>query len=145
MLSPSSKWFSWVDLSLDKLIDVHVVLARDLVSHHKLAAAFKNEVISCGRNEQSRLEKPVSHSPYCCTTKCKLSLYLKKHSTKCQVMMLFPHFAARNQKCWNITKMFSYEGQSGTVSSRNLKKQSPVMKLLYSVVLAIILISPLQI
>lgn len=73
-----------------------MVLARDLVFHHKLATAIRNEVISC-RNEQSCLEKAVSHSPYCFTTNANQAFYLKKHSTKCQVMILFPDFAARTR------------------------------------------------
>lgn len=61
-------------------LDVHVALDRNLVPHHKLTAAIKNEVISC-RNEQCHLEKKkkkVSHSPLYFTTKCKLSLLFKE-------------------------------------------------------------------
>lgn len=42
-------------------LDVHVALDRNLVPHHKLTAAIKNEVISC-RNEQCHLEKKKKKS-----------------------------------------------------------------------------------
>lgn len=82
-------WLSW--------LDVHVVLARNLASHHKLAAAIKNEVVSCRQSYWEKSSLSFSMLPYNQMQTKPFFFFLKKYLTTCQVVILFPHFAVRNK------------------------------------------------
>lgn len=108
---PSSKWCSWMDLSCVSWLDVHVVLARNLASHHKLAVAITNEVVSY-RNEQSCWEKSSLTFSMPPDNQMQTKPFFKEIFNYMSGDHSFFTFCSQKQKCWNITKMFSYWGQS---------------------------------